>query len=122
MKKVRIDFDKTPISAQHCYGNRVFGKRVIRYMSAKGKQYKKELRETIRNTLEVLPLWGGDIEVKLWLLFGDKRRRDIDNYNKIILDAMEGLIYKDDTQIVKITINKLKSEEGKIVIEVIENE
>jgi len=91
-------------------------------MSAKGKQYKKELRETIRNTLEVLPLWGGDIEVKLWLFFGDKRRRDIDNYNKIILDAMEGLIYKDDTQIVKITINKLKSEEGKIVIEVIENE
>jgi|TARA_Y100000310_G_scaffold338926_1_gene429993 crossover junction endodeoxyribonuclease RusA len=122
MKKVRIDFDKTPISTQHCYGNRVFGKRVIRYMSAKGKQYKKELRETIRNTLEVLPLWGGDIEVKLWLFFGDKRRRDIDNYNKIILDAMEGLIYKDDTQIVKITINKLKSEEGKIVIEVIENE
>ncbi len=122
MKKVRIDFDKTPISTQHCYGNRVFGKRVIRYMSAKGKQYKKELRETIRNTLEVLPLWGGDIEVKLWLFFRDKRRRDIDNYNKIILDAMEGLIYKDDTQIVKITINKLKSEEGKIVIEVIENE
>ena len=95
MKKVRIDFDKTPISTQHCYGNRVFGKRVIRYMSAKGKQYKKELRETIRNTLEVLPLWGGDIEVKLWLFFGDKRRRDIDNYNKIILDAMEGLIYKE---------------------------
>ena len=32
----------------------------------------------------------------LQLNFGDKRVRDIDNYSKIILDAMSGVVYTDD--------------------------
>lgn len=118
MSKIRFEFNQVPISTQHCYGNRVMGKRVIRYMSAKGKKYKEDLREAIKQQVKELPLWKDKVEVKLWLYFKDKRRRDIDNYNKIILDSMEGLIYEDDKQIRLLQIYKVESDVGKIVVEV----
>ena len=31
--------------------------------------------------------------------YGDKRKRDIDAYLKILLDAMSGIVYADDSQI-----------------------
>gem|GEM_PF-5450013 len=32
-------------------------------------------------------------------MFGDKRKRDIDNYNKLVLDAFEGNVIINDIQI-----------------------
>eukprot|EP01038_Epipyxis_sp_PR26KG_P017938 gene17938-25100_t len=36
----------------------------------------------------------------------DKRKRDIDNVLKILLDAMHGIIYIDDSQIIELNIKK----------------
>jgi crossover junction endodeoxyribonuclease RusA len=41
----------------------------------------------------------GTIEMAIHLYFGDKRKRDIDCYLKILLDALTGIVYEDDSQI-----------------------
>ncbi|MES0334762.1 MAG: RusA family crossover junction endodeoxyribonuclease [Candidatus Magnetobacterium sp. LHC-1] len=45
------------------------------------------------------------------------KKPDIDNICKIIADALNGLAYKDDTQIVKVNLEKFYSDdEGKVVV------
>lgn len=40
------------------------------------------------------------------LFFGTKRRQDIDNYNKILLDSLTGILWEDDSQIVELHLVK----------------
>ena len=42
------------------------------------------------------------------------KRPDIDNLGKIIMDALNGVAYKDDSQIVQLVINKRYSDEPMI--------
>ena len=44
------------------------------------------------------------IGVKLY--FKDKRKHDWDNYMKIASDACNGILWKDDEQVIKATIQK----------------
>jgi crossover junction endodeoxyribonuclease RusA len=49
----------------------------------------------------------GDLEVTVDLYPPDRRRRDIDNTQKALLDALaHGGAYEDDSQIVKLTIER----------------
>ena len=38
------------------------------------------------------------------LFFGTRRLADLDNSNKLSLDALTGIAYQDDSQIAKLTI------------------
>ena len=46
------------------------------------------------------------------------KKRDIDNIEKIILDAMNSLAFKDDNQITKLEIEKVYSEEEKVYVKI----
>ena len=46
------------------------------------------------------------------------KKPDIDNIEKIILDAMNSLAFKDDNQITKLEIEKVYSEEEKVYIKI----
>lgn len=46
------------------------------------------------------------VTLNIMLYFGDKRRRDIDAYLKILLDAMEGVVYTDDALINEMHVYK----------------
>ena len=48
----------------------------------------------------------GTVHLKINLYFPDKRRRDVDGPLKAILDAMNNLIYKDDSQVFRILVDK----------------
>jgi Holliday junction resolvase RusA-like endonuclease len=48
----------------------------------------------------------GPLELELSFVLLDKRRRDLDNLSKAVCDALNGLLYLDDSQIVKLTITK----------------
>lgn len=41
----------------------------------------------------------GEVTLNIMFYYGDKRKRDIDAYLKILLDAMSGIVYADDSQI-----------------------
>ena len=43
-------------------------------------------------------------------------RPDIDNYAKLVMDSMNGLFWKDDRQIVSLTINKYYSDNPRIEV------
>lgn len=45
------------------------------------------------------------------------RKPDIDNVLKVVLDALNGVAYKDDSRVVSVTARKVYSFEPKIVIE-----
>jgi len=40
-----------------------------------------------------------DFEVRCYFVYPDKRRRDIDNAEKLVFDALNNLVWKDDTQV-----------------------
>lgn len=48
------------------------------------------------------------LEGKIW----PAKKPDSDNIAKVVLDALNGIAYHDDTQIIKLTITKAYSEEA----------
>jgi len=48
----------------------------------------------------------GPIHVRLDIFFGTKRKADLDNYNKLVLDSLSGVAWDDDSQIVDLHITK----------------
>lgn len=52
------------------------------------------------------PIIEDELEVAVTLYFGDKRKRDIDNFNKLWMDALEGVVYVNDSQIRQLTLTK----------------
>lgn len=86
--------------------------------SRKGKP-KLILSEEYRNAKEAVQWeihsqFRGEIRtedgltVNILQYFSDNRRRDIDGYIKMILDAMTGVVYKDDSQIEELNVVKIK--------------
>lgn len=82
-------------------------------MTQKGK-FKKEAQRYLAYKFEVgleankhfkAPL-EGKIAVNIQFVFNDKRRRDIDNLIKSILDGMNGIAYKDDSQVYSVIAAK----------------
>jgi Holliday junction resolvase RusA-like endonuclease len=45
------------------------------------------------------------------------KKPDIDNVLKIVLDALNGVAYKDDSKVVSVSGKKIYSDEPKLVIE-----
>lgn len=78
----------------------------IVYKTEEGKIFEKMAKFELKKQYEGKVLTE-PIILNVRLFFKDKRRRDIDNYNKGIYDAMTGVIYKDDSQIIKSTTEKI---------------
>lgn len=53
------------------------------------------------------PPRNGPIVVIVIVSMPDKRRRDIDGCLKSLLDSLNGVVWKDDSQIMELTIKKL---------------
>jgi len=90
-----------PPSVNHYY--RRVGPRTI--ISREGRAY----REKVCAILACLGLRTMEcpLEVEIEVFPPDKRRRDIDNLQKSLLDALEhGGAYKDDSQIVRLVIER----------------
>lgn len=72
-------------------------------MTKKAKELKEEY---IRQAKEQ---WEGDVmdwelEVSIKLYFGDRRKRDWDNFHKLTMDALSGIVWEDDSQIKLATV------------------
>ena len=58
-----------------------------------------------------------DVKMMVDFCYKGKRSRDIDNVLKLLLDSLNGVMYKDDSQIVELTIRKHKDQvEDEIVV------
>ena len=66
--------------------------------------------------LECEDIHKGQFSVTVYLYL--KRDRDIDSSFKLLLDALEGVVYKNDRQVVEIYCRKYKSDNPKMLIEI----
>ena len=99
---IRLGLSVIPPSVNSLWVNKPSG----RYKSKKGKIFEETARSELKNQFRCKPL-AGSLEVHIWLYFKDKRKRDIDKYNKGILDAMTNIVYNDDSQIEELNIKKI---------------
>ncbi len=94
-----------PQSTNHIYKSRSMGKFIGVYMSAAGKKLKADYQKQLKEQYKGKPS-KEDVDLRVELFFGDKRVRDIDNYNKLLLDACTGILWVDDSQIQSLLIVK----------------
>ena len=99
---IKLELSTVPPSVNGIWTNKSNG----RYKSKKGKILEETARSELKNQFRCKPL-ASSLEVRIWLYFKDKRKRDIDNYNKGILDAMTNIAYNDDSQIEELNIKKI---------------
>lgn len=100
MFKLKLPF---PPSVNHYW--RHVGGRVL--VSREGREYRVKVKQLLRR--KAIETLSGDLIVDIKLTPPDRRRRDVDNSLKALLDAMQyGGVYFDDSQIVRLTIEKVQ--------------
>jgi len=105
-----------PPSVNHCYGLRCVCKRDIKYPTKEMKQYK----EFVKKHLPEMPKpFEGPVALIAVFFFNDNRRRDIDNCMKVLQDSMNGVMWKDDSQIIILHAEKQNSTQGYPFVHVI---
>lgn len=114
-----IVLDGEPKSTQHIYRNTCRGGFSTTYMTAEGKALKEAYQWEAKSQWKA-PLLTGDISVSVTLFFGTKRKADLDNFNKLSLDALTGIVYEDDSQIAELRLKRsYDKERPRIEIEVV---
>lgn len=95
---ITIEVNEKAVSENTAYPR---GKNNRRYLTQEGKDYKNYLgmlmkKELVENS--DLPEGYQDMawDVHLFIGFGDRRTRDMPNYEKLIFDAFTGILWQDD--------------------------
>jgi crossover junction endodeoxyribonuclease RusA len=70
-------------------------------MTAEGKAIKEACQWQAKTQWREPPL-ETELSVVIRFFFKTKRRRDLDNQNKLVLDALTDIVYKDDSQIAEL--------------------
>jgi len=87
-------------------------RRVTRFTPKKTRQYERAIKNVAAAELlrrrSLVPVWPLDARyrVEVSAFFGDARRRDADNVGKACCDALNGILWNDDSQIVTLTVNR----------------
>lgn len=95
-------FPYKPVSVDHAYPTRGRGGR---FLSKEGKIFREQVQWFVKTSYSG-KLLTGDLEMTIDYTFGDKRRRDVDNWHKVFIDSLKGFIFEDDSQIQKLTLTK----------------
>lgn len=112
MKTKTIVLQGQPLSTNHLY----FHGRGRTFMKADGVKKKNDYHYEAQQQWREKPIEHDNIELNIDLYFGDRRKRDWDNYNKIVSDAFNGIVWRDDSQVKKATITKNYSKESPCII------
>ena len=112
-------FDFVPPSTNTAYRIVKLGKFHSLKMTPRGKEFKKDVAEIVKNLQH--KKYNGKIGVFLEIHFKDKRKRDIDNYSKLLIDSIKGILFEDDDQIFELLMQKyIDCGKNKTVLQVFE--
>ncbi len=100
-----------PISTNNVYKTVCRGNFPTRYMSARGKSLKEGYQWDVKQAWKGEPTQG-KVLISMQIFFGTRRKQDIDNYSKIVLDSLTGIVYEDDSQIYVLYIAKFYDKEN----------
>lgn len=92
-----------PPSVNHYWGQRVIGKRVMRFVGKRGLTFRDDVTKAVSYYLGHCQKYfckPHRLAVSVHITSPDNRRRDVDNLMKATLDALEHAgVYDDDSQI-----------------------
>lgn len=102
-----------PISVNAAY--RTWKGRIL--ISVKGREFKKFLINAFES--KNIPKIEGVIGMDIEYFFKDRRNRDIDNYQKILIDCMKDILFEDDKMIYNLNLKKnIGCKFNKIIIKI----
>lgn len=90
-------------------------------VSSKGIMYRASCLQEILKRRLMRSMWEGRLAVEIFLFPPDKRRYDVDNFNKVLLDALtQAKLWQDDSQIDDLRIIRagIKRPKGAAVVRV----
>lgn len=99
----KIILQGNPLSTNSLYRSIGLGRVII---SKAGRALKTNYQWQAKSQLKIKQPIKEGLNLHIFLFFGDKRKRDIDNYGKILLDSLSGILYIDDSQIQVMTVVK----------------
>lgn len=112
-----------PPTVNHYWGQRVAKGRITKFIGDKGVKFRKDVIEGVKPHLDHCEKhYGLGARLSMCVLISppDRRRRDIDNLSKALLDALEHAgAYPDDEQIDSLMLIRNKDaivKDGKIVV------
>lgn len=108
MKELRIIHEGKAPSKSNSYSIRRGGRGV--YVSQESRKRQEAWRKSVEGALpEGFRVWPvtKEVEIEIEWTVGDRRRRDVDNILKGLLDELEGLVFENDAQVSKITIERV---------------
>lgn len=108
MDSIQLTLKGKPISVNTLYATMCRGNFPNRYMTAKGKAQKEDYGYQVLQQVKKTKWKMTDkpLSVSIELYLPDKRKNDIDNFNKIIFDSLTGIVWNDDSQIQRLFITK----------------
>lgn len=80
-------------------------------MSKQGKDLKESYGEQAMVQWPEIPTLK-DLALAIRLYFGTHRKCDWDNFHKLSMDALTGVVWGDDSQIQKVTVEKFYDKEN----------
>jgi hypothetical protein len=91
---------------------------VVRYhgVSTRGGRIQEPIVRLFRKDYRSLRPSFDPFAVTLWIEAPEPRRFDVDNVAKACLDALTGAVWHDDSQVVRLTVEKLGGEVPAITI------
>jgi crossover junction endodeoxyribonuclease RusA len=106
-----------PVSGNRYWRHVVIGRSARTLVSREALAYRETVRAAFAESA-IAPL-GGDVAVWLWLHPKQtaegrafKRRLDLDNVSKVALDALQGLAFTDDAQVVALHARLAEARQG----------
>ena len=89
-------------------------------MSAKGRQFLEDGLRHIAPLIKDHPTWTDRLGVNVMLFPPDRRKRDLDNYLKAVLDLMtKAKVWEDDSQIDILQVSReARIQKGRVTIEI----
>lgn len=76
------------------------------YQPARVKDWQAMVAWAARQAAAGYPPIEGEVSVRCWFRVGNRRRVDLDNLWKAVGDAIEGIVYLNDSQIVHLVLRK----------------
>ena len=114
--KINLEIDPRPMPRPRFTRGRTFTPADI-------VQYKTAISLAAKSAMEGKPPIEGEVQAKMKFTrkfkASSKRFGDADNLFKAVADALNGIAYVDDAQIVQSTVTKIKGEVPRIEVEVV---
>lgn len=100
---MKITLTGSPKSTNHIYRASCRGRFPTTYLTPEGKAIKEQYQWEAKSQW-TFPVLECELQVTATFYMQSQRRFDLDNANKLWMDALTGIAYKDDSQVKKLTL------------------